>query len=201
MVAIDARAAALRRRHLHAGGLRFAGHRGQPRGAALLRRGRGLLAQTRTPSGAAWWPSSPGRSGYSIIDAKAIGSFMPPVFPGVKADSIGRLAAGPASDLRPCRRPVERSTPPAAPAASTTDPRWRRHTEGVDPVKSNWALPLDTPPFYGFASGPASPSPTSALKVDETARSISAAGSAQPVRRRRGDGGQRARQATPPAWA
>jgi hypothetical protein len=37
--------AAVRRRHLHAGGLRLAGHHGQPRRPALLRRGRGLLAQ------------------------------------------------------------------------------------------------------------------------------------------------------------
>ena len=37
--------AAVRRRHLHAHRLRVAGHRGQPRRAALLRRGRRFLAQ------------------------------------------------------------------------------------------------------------------------------------------------------------
>ncbi len=37
--------AALRRRHLHARRLRVARHHGQPRRAAVLRRGRGLLAQ------------------------------------------------------------------------------------------------------------------------------------------------------------
>ncbi|HZO76271.1 MAG TPA: FAD-dependent tricarballylate dehydrogenase TcuA [Ktedonobacteraceae bacterium] len=26
-----------------------------------------------------------------------------------------------------------------------------KHTKGLSPAKSNWALPLDTPPFYGFA--------------------------------------------------
>jgi tricarballylate dehydrogenase len=26
-----------------------------------------------------------------------------------------------------------------------------KRTEGIEPPKSNWALPLDTPPFYGFA--------------------------------------------------
>jgi tricarballylate dehydrogenase len=26
-----------------------------------------------------------------------------------------------------------------------------KHTTGLSPAKSNWALPLDTPPFYGFA--------------------------------------------------
>jgi tricarballylate dehydrogenase len=26
-----------------------------------------------------------------------------------------------------------------------------KRTKGIEPPKSNWALPLDTPPFYGFA--------------------------------------------------
>ena len=34
----------------------------------------------------------PGQIGYSIIDAKAIGRFMPPVFPGMKADTLAELA-------------------------------------------------------------------------------------------------------------
>jgi tricarballylate dehydrogenase len=34
----------------------------------------------------------PGQIGYCIIDAKAIGRFMPPVFPGVQADTLPELA-------------------------------------------------------------------------------------------------------------
>src|SRR3546814_7589334 len=34
----------------------------------------------------------PGQIAYSIIDAKAVGRFMPPVFPGVKADTLPELA-------------------------------------------------------------------------------------------------------------
>jgi tricarballylate dehydrogenase len=71
--------AAVRRRHLHARRLRLAGHGGQPRRRALLRRGRGLLAQALRhlgPAGGA--AAGPGR--HSIIDAKAVGRFMPPVF-------------------------------------------------------------------------------------------------------------------------
>ena len=54
--------AALRRRHLHPGRLRVAGHRGQSPGRALLRRGRGLLAQALRDLGAAGRAASPGRS-------------------------------------------------------------------------------------------------------------------------------------------
>ena len=34
----------------------------------------------------------PGQIAYSIIDAKAVGRFMPPVFPGTKADTLQELA-------------------------------------------------------------------------------------------------------------
>jgi tricarballylate dehydrogenase len=34
----------------------------------------------------------PGQVAYSVIDAKAIGRFMPPVFPGMQADSLPELA-------------------------------------------------------------------------------------------------------------
>jgi tricarballylate dehydrogenase len=45
-----------------------------------------------TPSGAAWWRSSRGRLATRSSTAKAIGRFMPPVFPGVKADTLPELA-------------------------------------------------------------------------------------------------------------
>lgn len=34
----------------------------------------------------------PGQIGYSIIDSKAIGHFMPPVFPGAQANTLPELA-------------------------------------------------------------------------------------------------------------
>ena len=43
-----------------------------------------------TRSGAGWSRMQPGQIGYSIIDAKAIGRFMPPVFPGEKAPHAAR---------------------------------------------------------------------------------------------------------------
>ena len=35
----------------------------------------------------------PGQIGHSIIAQKAIGRFMPPVFPGTKADTLAELAS------------------------------------------------------------------------------------------------------------
>ena len=75
--------AALRRRHLHAHRLRLARRRRQPRCAALLRRGRGLLAEALCDLG----PSRRAAAGPDrLLDhrRKAIGRFMPPVFAGTR---------------------------------------------------------------------------------------------------------------------
>ena len=131
MVAIDAARAAVRRRHLHAHRLRVAGRGGQPQGERFYDEGGDFW-----PKRYAIWgrlvAQQPGQIGYSIIDSKAIGRFMPPVFPGVKADTCpswrkAGFARGPPSPARS----MPFTTPPAA-WASLTTPRWttatrRRH--------------------------------------------------------------------------
>ena len=84
--------AALRRRHLHPHRLRFARRGGQPRGDGASTTRARTSGPSATPSGAGWSPSSRGRSRYSIIDAKAIGRFMPPVFAARSADTLPELA-------------------------------------------------------------------------------------------------------------
>src|SRR5260370_37580312 len=44
----------------------------------------------------------PGQIAYSIIDSKAIGRFMPPVFPGINANSLGELARAAGIDGAAC---------------------------------------------------------------------------------------------------
>jgi tricarballylate dehydrogenase len=125
MVAIDARAP------LYDGGicthrLRVAGRGGEPRCRALLRRGRGLLAQALRhlgPSGG----QQPGQIAYSIIDSKAIGRFMPPVFPGVKADSLPELARQLGLDVDAFMATLDAYNAAARSAISTT-PRWTTAT-------------------------------------------------------------------------
>ncbi|CAD5372795.1 TcuA: flavoprotein used to oxidize tricarballylate to cis-aconitate [Rubrivivax sp. A210] len=96
----------------------------------------------------------PGQIGYSIIDAKAVGRFMPPVFEGVQADSLAELAAKLELD-------AERFTHTlAAYNAACRVGHFDHtrlddcHTEGLAPAKTHWALPIDTPPFYGYALKP-----------------------------------------------
>jgi tricarballylate dehydrogenase len=45
-----------------------------------------------------------------------------------------------------------------------------KRTEGVEPPKSNWAVPLDSPPFYGFAVTCGITFTFGGLRIDEDAR-------------------------------
>ncbi|WP_322045418.1 FAD-dependent tricarballylate dehydrogenase TcuA [Paraburkholderia sp. J67] len=112
----------------------------------------------------------PGQIGYSIIDSKAIGRFMPPVFPGEKADSLPELA-------RRLKLPeaafVETITQyNAACRVGTFDHTALDdcHTEHLSPAKTHWARPIDTPPFYGYALRPGITFTYLGLKVNDKAQ-------------------------------
>jgi tricarballylate dehydrogenase len=110
----------------------------------------------------------PGQVAYSIIDAKAIGRFMPPVFPGVRADTLEQLAQQLGMDALAFLHTVGSYN--AACQRGTFD-----HTQlddcqtlGVHPAKTHWARPIDTPPFYGYALKPGITFTYLGLKTDET---------------------------------
>lgn len=111
----------------------------------------------------------PGQIGFSIIDAKANGRFMPPVFPGAQADTLGELARQLGIDEAAFVRTVH--TYNAACRVGTFDHTIQDdcHTEGLSPAKTHWALPIDTPPFRGYALKPGITFTYLGLKVDEHA--------------------------------
>jgi tricarballylate dehydrogenase len=96
----------------------------------------------------------PGQIGFSIIDAKANGRFMPPVFPGAQADTLDGLARELGIDEAAFVRTVRDYN--AACRVGTFDHTIQDdcHTEGLSPAKTHWALPIDTPPFRGYALKP-----------------------------------------------
>jgi tricarballylate dehydrogenase len=112
----------------------------------------------------------PGQVGYSIIDAKAIGRFMPPVFPGAQAHTLDALAVQ-------LGLPVDRFVDTVRAFNSACRPGTFDHavlddcaTAGVVPPKTHWARPLDTPPFFGYALKPGVTFTYLGVKVDERAR-------------------------------
>ena len=111
----------------------------------------------------------PGQVGFSIIDAKAIGRFMPPVFAGVKADTLPELAQKLGLDQATFMQTLNDYN--AACRVGTFDHTALDdcHTEGVAPAKTHWARPIDTAPFYGYMLKPGVTFTYLGLKTDETA--------------------------------
>ena len=96
----------------------------------------------------------PGQIAHSIIDAKAVGRFMPPVFTGEKADSLPELAQKLGLDVDAFMQTMNDYN--AACRVGTFDHAVLDdcHTEGLQPVKTHWARPIDTAPFYGYTLKP-----------------------------------------------
>ena len=111
----------------------------------------------------------PGQLGYSIIDAKAIGRFMPPVFDGVKADTLPELANKLGLDETTFMQTLNDYN--AACRVGTFDHTALDdcHTEGVAPAKTHWARPIDTAPFYGYMLKPGITFTYLGLRTDATA--------------------------------
>lgn len=111
----------------------------------------------------------PGQIAWSVIDAKAVGRFMPPVFPGTRADSLPELAR--ALGLDETRFMQTLNDYNAACRAGTFDHTALDdcRTEGLTPAKTHWARPIDTPPFFAYAVRPGVTFTYLGLKTDETA--------------------------------
>lgn len=116
----------------------------------------------------------PDQIAYSIIDAKAIGTFMPSVFPPLVASSVRELASSlglPAERLDATVDAFNRAVRPGTfNHAALDDCR----TEGLTPPKSHWAQRLDTPPFWGYPLRPGITFTYLGVKVDDRARVLMA---------------------------
>ena len=96
----------------------------------------------------------PDQIAYSIIDAKSIDLFMPSVFPPIEAQSIKELAEKLELDPHTLEDTVSQFND--ATRAGTFDPGELDdcRTEGIEPAKSHWARPIDTPPYFGYPLRP-----------------------------------------------
>ena len=96
----------------------------------------------------------PEQIAYSIIDSKSAGMFIPPVFPPLKADSILGLAAKLPVDAAALERSVADYNASVRPGTFNHAVLDDCATEGLDPPKTHWARPLDTPPFFAYPLRP-----------------------------------------------
>lgn len=111
----------------------------------------------------------PGQIAYSIIDSKAIGRFMPPVFPGQKAETLPELARKLGLDEVTFEKTLNDYNKACQVGRFDHTALDDCHTQGITPAKTHWALPIDTPPFYGYALRPGVTFTYLGLHTDETA--------------------------------
>ena len=96
----------------------------------------------------------PGQIGYSIIDAKALGRFMPPVFPGAQADTLPQLAQQLGLDAAALVHTVAEYNAACRSGHFDHTVLDGLDTQDLTPAKTNWARTIDVAPFYGYALRP-----------------------------------------------
>lgn len=120
--------------------------------------------------------AQPDQVGYAIIDAKSIDLFMPSVFPPNKADTIEELGEQMGLDGARLADTIARFNSACRPGEFRPTELDGLGTHGIEPVKTNWARPIDTPPFYGYQLRPGVTFTYLGLKVSDKARVQTSAG-------------------------
>jgi tricarballylate dehydrogenase len=116
-----------------------------------------------------------------VFDAKTVGllrtiDYEAPGAARVDAGTLGELADGLGIDRQGLERTVEAFN--AAVQEGEFDPSVKdgKRTNGVAPPKSNWALPIDEPPFTGFRITCGITFTFGGVRVDDDARVLDAGG-------------------------
>ena len=139
------------------------------------------LAERFYDEGEDLWPSryaiwgrliaqQPGQIAWSILDSKALGKFIPSVFPAIRGETIPELAAnlGLPTDALECT--VQRFNRAVRPGTFDHEALDDCRTGGLSPEKSHWARPIDTPPFLGYPLRPGITFTYLGVKVNPQAR-------------------------------
>jgi tricarballylate dehydrogenase len=118
----------------------------------------------------------PDQIGYSIIDAKSMGKFMPPVYPPFKAASLAELAKALELDAAALEKTVREFNAAVRPGTFDHTKLDDCATQGIEPPKTHWARTIDTPPFYGYPLRPGITFTYLGVAIDEKARMLMADG-------------------------
>jgi tricarballylate dehydrogenase len=123
----------------------------------------------------------PGQVAYSIVDSKTIDRFMPSVFPAIESDSIEKLGVAlglPSEDLAATVLAFNDAVVLGRFDPSELDDCL---TIGLGVPKSHWALPLDTPPFFGYPLRPGITFTYLGVRVDTNGRVLMHHGAADNI--------------------
>ncbi len=96
----------------------------------------------------------PGQVGYSIIDQKAVGRFMPPVFSGTSANTLDELARKLGLPEATFVKTVQDYNAACQPGTFDHTALDDCATAGLTPAKTHWARPIDRAPFHAYPLKP-----------------------------------------------
>ncbi|MGZ5099161.1 MAG: FAD-dependent tricarballylate dehydrogenase TcuA [Usitatibacter sp.] len=116
--------------------------------------------------------AQPDQIGYSIIDAKSMGKFMPPVFPPVRAATIAELATKLDLDPAGLGATVDEFNAAVRPGTFDHSVLDDCATSGLAPPKTHWARAIDTPPYFAYPLRPGITFTYLGVAIDEKARMI-----------------------------
>ena len=93
----------------------------------------------------------PDQTAFSIIDARMLDRFLTSLYRPFEAGTVGELASGLGLDGAQVAETVRKFNAAIRPGG-TFNPGALDDcsTEGLQPPKSHWAVPIEVPPFYGF---------------------------------------------------
>ena len=112
----------------------------------------------------------PGQIAWSVIDAKAVGRFMPPVFPPESAATLSQLGRRLGLDEPAFTRTVEAYNAACRVGRFDHAVLDDCHTAGLTPAKTHWARPIDTPPFHAYPLRPGITFTYLGVKIDRDAK-------------------------------
>jgi tricarballylate dehydrogenase len=116
-----------------------------------------------------------------IFDGKTVGllrtiDYEAPGAARIDADTLGDLADGLGVDRKGFERTVEAFNAAIRPGEFDPSIKDGKRTEGIAPPKSNWAVPIDEPPFTGFRITCGVTFTFGGVRVDDDARVLDAGG-------------------------
>jgi tricarballylate dehydrogenase len=98
--------------------------------------------------------AQPGQLAYIIFDSTSLNSFMPSLFPPIKADTISELAAKLELDPAVLGKTLADFNAAVRPGTFDHTILDDCRTEGLTPPKTHWAKRIETPPYYAYPVRP-----------------------------------------------
>ncbi len=98
--------------------------------------------------------AQPDQIAYILFDHDSLHRFMPSLFPPIKADTIGELAALLDIPVQTLEKTVTDFNGAVVDGTFDHTILDDCHTEGIEPPKTHWARRIETPPYYAYPVRP-----------------------------------------------